>query len=176
MQHGHTVANVFTVVLRYVVVMMVLFHSYNPFNYLSPIQKPWKPENVWATYFRAAYRILYYLWLAHIAAGIITSYSVRWIGMSLLLKVESFLIWSLTNTTKCSVIFISFLCNFMRNFYSKLRYFYWFFWILLAQLLIGALLLLKFHNYDRAIFIRCATFIRYRRVVTLLTSNTYNGT
>ena len=52
----------------------------------------------------------------------------------------------------------------MRNFYLKLRYFYWIFWILLAQLLIGALLLLKFHNYDRAIFIRCATFIRYRRV------------
>ena len=61
MQHGHTVANVFTVVLRYVVVMMVLFHSYNLFNHLSPLQKPWKPENVWATYFRAAYRILYYL-------------------------------------------------------------------------------------------------------------------
>ena len=32
---------------------------------------------------------------------------------------------------------------------------------------IGALLLLKFHNYDRAIFIRCATLIRYRRVTHL---------
>ena len=84
------------------------------------------------------------------------------------LFVESFLIWSLTNTTKCSAIFISFLWNFMRNFYLKLRYFYWIFWILLAQLLIGALLLLKFHNYDRAILIRCATFIRYRRVIEII--------
>ena len=49
------------------------------------------------------------------------------------------------------------LCYF---YFKKLRYFYWIFWIVNAQLLLDALFLLKFYYYDRATFIRCATFIR----------------
>ena len=140
MQHGHTVANVFTVVLRYVVVMMVLFHSYNPFNYLSPIQKPWKPENVWATYFRAAYRILYYLWLAHIAAGIITSYSVRWIGMSLLLNPS---LYEALQILPNVALFLLFFVKFHAQLLFKI-----------------ALFLLNFLNSTCATFNRCTTFIK----------------
>ena len=65
--------------------------------------------------------------------------------------------------SKCSATFFKYL-NYNSGTFILSSAIFIDFSIVIAQLLLGALFLLKYSYYDSAIFIRCTTFIRYRRV------------